>query len=84
MTDAYLHRIARGAGVDVGRAFEDARGEAVVGQLDAAARQAQRFNVDSTPSFFLARAGAQPHRLSPTALSVDQFARPIEAALQAP
>ena len=64
------------------QAFEAATDPAVRGQLDAAAREAQRFGVDSTPSFVLARAGAEPRRLSPSALSVDQFAGPIEAALR--
>jgi protein-disulfide isomerase len=82
VTDSYLRQIARGAGVDAARAFDDATGAAVSGQLDAAARQAQRFHIASTPSFVLARDGAQPRVLSPSALSVDQFAHPIEAALQ--
>ena len=82
VTDAYLRRIARATGVDAGQAFKAATGEAVDRQLDVAARQAQRFQVDSTPSFVLSRAGAPPRRLSPSALSVDEFARPIEAALR--
>jgi protein-disulfide isomerase len=83
VTDAYLRRIAGGAGLDVGRALTDATGAAVRGQLDAAARQAARFRINSTPSFVLTGAGGQPQRLSPTSLTVDQFARPIEAALGA-
>jgi protein-disulfide isomerase len=82
VTDSYLRQIAGGAGVDAARAFDDATGAAVSGQLDAAARQAQRFHIASTPSFVLGRHGAQPRVLSPSALSVDQFAHPIEAALQ--
>jgi protein-disulfide isomerase len=82
VTDAYLRTVAEGAGVNAGAAFEAASGAAVGGQLDAAARAARRFQVDSTPSFVLTRAGGQPRRLSPSALSVDQFARPIEAALR--
>jgi protein-disulfide isomerase len=82
VTDSYLRQIARGAGVDATRAFDDATGAAVSGQLDAAARQAQRFHIASTPSFVLTRDGAQPRLLSPSALSVDQFAHAIDAALQ--
>jgi protein-disulfide isomerase len=82
VTDAYLRKVAEGAAVNTGAAFEAATGAAVGGQLDAAARQARRFQIDSTPSFVLTRAGEQPRRLSPSALSVDQFARTIEAALR--
>ena len=78
VTDAYLRRIAGASGVDVARAFEASTGGAVSRQLDAAAREAQRFHVDSTPSFVLSRAGEQPRRLSPSSLTVDQFAGPIE------
>ena len=83
VTDVYLRRLAGGAGLDVGRAFTDATGEAVSEQLDAAAPQAARFGIDSTPSFVLTRAGGQPQLISPSSLTVDQFARPIEAALGA-
>jgi protein-disulfide isomerase len=82
VTDSYLRQIARGAGVDAARAFDDATGAAVGGQLDAAARQAQRFRIASTPAFVLGRRGARPRLLSPSALSIDQFAHPIEAVLQ--
>jgi protein-disulfide isomerase len=82
VTDAYLRRIAQASGVDVARAFEASNGAAVSGQLDGAAREAQRFHVESTPSFVLSRAGEQPRRLSPSSLSVGEFARPIEAALR--
>jgi protein-disulfide isomerase len=81
VTDTYLRNIARGARLDVGRAFGDATSAAVRGQLDAAARQAGRFQIDSTPSFVVTPAGGRPQRLSPSALTVDQFVRPIEAAL---
>jgi protein-disulfide isomerase len=81
VTDTYLRNIARGAGLDVGQAFGDATTAAVSGQLDAALRQARQFQVNSTPSFVLSPAGGRPQRLSPSALTVDQFARPIEAAL---
>jgi protein-disulfide isomerase len=77
VTDAYLRRIARASGADVTRAFDAANGATVSGQLDAAAREAQRFQVDSTPSFVLSRAGGQPRRLSPSSLTVDEFAGPI-------
>jgi protein-disulfide isomerase len=83
VTDAYLRNVARGAGLDVGQAFADATGAAVSGQLDAAVSQAQRFQINSTPSFVLTPAGGRPQRLSPSALTVDQFAHPIEAALGA-
>jgi predicted DsbA family dithiol-disulfide isomerase len=83
VTDTYLRNVARGAGLDVGQAFGDATSAAVSGQLDAAVRQAGRFQIDSTPSFILTPAGGRPRRLSPSALTVDQFARPIEAALGA-
>jgi protein-disulfide isomerase len=83
VTDTYLRNVARGARLDVGQAFGDATSAAVSGQLDAAVRQAGRFQIDSTPSFILTPAGGRPRRLSPSALTVDQFARPIEAALGA-
>jgi protein-disulfide isomerase len=83
VTDTYLRNIARAAGLDVGQAFGDATSGAVSGQLDTAVLQARRFHVDSTPSFVLTRAAGRPQRLSPSALTVDQFSRPIEAALGA-
>jgi protein-disulfide isomerase len=78
VTDAYLRRIAQAARVDGGRAFAAAGGAAVGRQLDASARKAQRSGVDSTPSFVLSRAGAPPRRFSPSSLTVDAFAGPIE------
>jgi protein-disulfide isomerase len=82
VTDAYLRQLARGAGLNVRQAFEAATGGPVSAQLRAASSEAQRFRIASTPSFLLARTGEAPHRLSPSALTVDQFARPIEAALR--
>jgi protein-disulfide isomerase len=78
VTDAYLRRISRAAGVDPVAAFDASNGAPVTGQLEVAAREARRFQVDSTPSFFLARTGGQPRRLSPSSLTVDQFTGPIQ------
>jgi len=78
VTDAYLRGIARAAGVDTAEAFGAAGGGAVSAQLDAAAADAQRFQIDSVPSFLLARAGEQPHRLSPASLTLGAFTGPIE------
>jgi protein-disulfide isomerase len=84
VTDAYLRRIGGAAGVDVARAFQDSTSGAVSRQLEAAAREAQRFRVDLTPFFLLSRAGGQPRRLSPSSLTVDAFAGPIQKLIGRP
>jgi protein-disulfide isomerase len=81
-TDGYLRRLARAAGVDPAQALAERTNAAVDVQLAAAKREADRYGVRSTPSFLLRSGHAHSIRLSPRALTVAEFAGPIDAALR--
>jgi protein-disulfide isomerase len=81
VTDVYLRRIARGAGVDPKRALADRTSPSVDSQLRQAAALAQAAGVTGTPSLFLARPGQPPQPLAYRSFSVEQFTGPIDAAL---
>ncbi len=82
VTDRYLEALASAIpGVDVGRALRERDSPAVRTQLRQAHEQAQRLNLQSTPSFVLS-GGAQPERVLPsTDLSSASLAEPMDQAL---
>ena len=60
VNDAYLRRVAVGAGLHVPRALAERSSGAVTAQLAAAKAAAKASGVHSTPSFVVSRAGREP------------------------
>ena len=80
-TDAFLRAIARAVpGLSADKAFADRDERATAAQLTEAGAQAQRFGIDSTPSFLLTRRGGRPKRLRYSRLTLDAFTGAIDAA----
>jgi protein-disulfide isomerase len=82
VTPEFLESVADAVpGLDADAALSAAEQPAADAQLRAAAAQAQRAGIDSTPSFLLGRTGAQPRRLEVSSLTPDQFAAAIDELL---
>jgi protein-disulfide isomerase len=78
VTDAYLRRVAAGAGLDVRRAFAE-WGSAPVWALVAEAKAAAKaVGVDSTPTFIVTRPGRQPVGIN----GAGSLSGPIDDALK--
>ena len=80
VTDAYLRRVAKGAGLDVAQAFAQRRSGAALAVLSQAKAAGAAAGVRSTPTFVISRAGRAP-------VSVEgntDLAGPIDDALRAP
>jgi protein-disulfide isomerase len=80
LNDAYLGRVAAGAGLNVRRAFADSRTALVVAQLEQAKAAAKRARVGETPTFVIARQGREFKRVTGSG----DLAGPIDEALSAP
>ncbi len=80
VTDAYLRRVAVGAGLDVGRAFAQRRSAPAQALLAQAKAEARAAGVTSTPTFVIARTGRAPVAVVG---NVD-LAGPIDEALSGP
>jgi protein-disulfide isomerase len=63
ITDAYLRRVAAGAGLDVRRAFAQRSSPAVRVALAAAKGAAAAAGIEVTPTFLIVRAGRKPRRV---------------------
>ncbi|MFT3774953.1 MAG: thioredoxin domain-containing protein [Minicystis sp.] len=84
VTDDFLRRLAAALpGVDVHRALNDRDAPAVARQLEDAEREAERFGIQSTPSFLLGKTGETPHVLAVSSLTPEPFTRAIDALLPA-
>jgi protein-disulfide isomerase len=82
-TDDWLRRIGGAVpGLDVGRAFAARQSGAVTGRLGAANGLAQRYAVNSTPSFLVGR-GTQLHKIDAPSASLDALRKAIDAELAA-
>ena len=68
VTDAFLRRVARAAGVDANAALAASGGSAARAQLDRANADARRLGIDSTPTFTLAHGSGRPQVLDPQEL----------------
>lgn len=64
LSDAYLRRVAAAAGVDAKRAFAERGSVAVNAQLAQARGAAKAAEVDSTPTYVIARGGREVRRLT--------------------
>ena len=83
VTDAFLRSLAAALpGVDVRRAMDDRDDAAVQRQLDEAQREADRFGIDSTPSFLLGKTGETPRVIEVASLQPEPFAKAVEEVLK--
>jgi protein-disulfide isomerase len=80
LNDAYLRRVAAGAGLKVRRAFADRRTPIVVAQLEQAKTAAKRARVGETPTFVIGRPGREPKRVTGSG----DLAGAIDEVLSAP
>ncbi len=63
VTDEFIRRIARGAGLDPQKVVEAANDTGNTETIEAARADAEEFGVDSTPSYLIGRTGQQPQQL---------------------
>jgi protein-disulfide isomerase len=63
VTDEFLRPVARAAGVDADAALAYADGAGAQDALNRANADAERFGVEATPAFTVARGDAKPHAL---------------------
>jgi protein-disulfide isomerase len=63
LSNAYLRRVAAAAGVDANRAFAERGSLAVNAQLQQARSAAKAAEVESTPTYVIARGGREVRRL---------------------
>jgi protein-disulfide isomerase len=68
-------------GLDAEAALADSASPEVDAALAAARSSADRFGVDSTPSFVITPEGGEPRRLEVASLEPDEFTAALEAAL---
>ncbi len=81
-TDGFVRKIARGAGVSSQQAVAAANSPVTPPLLMLAAREGQRYRIDSTPSFLLAPRGQPLKQLPVSNLTLDEFTGPIDSALR--
>jgi protein-disulfide isomerase len=82
VTDAYLRRVARGAGLDVRRAFGQRGSAAVTAQLAAAKAAAKAARVPATPSFVVSGGASAPKLIRSGDLG--DLTEPLDRALARP
>jgi protein-disulfide isomerase len=80
LNDAYLRRVAAGAGLDVRRAFAERRTAIAVALLEQAKAAAKNARVGETPTFVIARPGREPKRVT----GAGDIAGAIDEVLSAP
>lgn len=84
VTDAFLRRLALAVpGVDARRATDDRMRPAVDQQIEDARREAEKFGIQSTPSFLLGKTGETPRMLDVASLTPEPFARAIDGLARA-
>ena len=82
VTDEFLRDINEQIdGLDVDRAERDRDTPEAQAVLDEAAAEAQEANVQSTPSFLIAREGQEPEPFEPESLEIEPFAERLDQAL---
>jgi protein-disulfide isomerase len=82
VTEPFLYRLAGTLpGVDARRAMGDRGSSAVAQQLDDAKVEAQRFGIQSTPSFLLGRTGEAPRVLRLSSIAPEAFFWAIDGIL---
>lgn len=81
-TDEFLRELAEATpGLDVEQALADQNSPKVDRLLEQADSEAQRLGVDSTPSFFTVKRGANPQPLQVSALEPEQFRSQLDQVL---
>jgi protein-disulfide isomerase len=81
VTDDFLARVARAAGLDPGSLVAAAHSARTPALLTQAEREASQRNIDSTPSFLLGRRAGALQPLQVSQLEPSAFTGPIDAAL---
>ena len=81
VTDKFIDNLAKGAGVDVDKLRQDMAAPFVEQQLGDAQQEAQRFGIDSTPSFMIQVGNGKPQPLEYEDFTLEQFSGPIDDAL---
>lgn len=82
VTDDYLARIGRAAGLDVARATREAEAAPVTAALEAAKDEAERAGVKGTPTVLIFRTGSpEPRRLEADEVSTRDVTEALDEAL---
>ena len=81
VTDKFIDNLAKGAGVDVDKLRQDMAAPFVEQELGDAQQEAQKFGIDSTPSFMIQVGNGKPQRLEYEDFTLEQFSGPIDDAL---
>jgi protein-disulfide isomerase len=82
VTEDFLSRIARGAGLDPRPVVTASRTPNSVPLLRQATAESQRLGITSTPSFLLGRTGGSLKQLQLSSLDAGEFTGPIDDALK--
>jgi protein-disulfide isomerase len=83
VTEDFLSRIARGAGLDPGPIVTASQTPNSVPLLRQATAESQRYGITSTPSFLVGRTGGSLKQLSLSSLEPAEFTAVIDDALKA-
>jgi protein-disulfide isomerase len=81
VTDAFLRKIADGAGVDADKMLADRADPSVDQQIAEAQQEAQKAGVNSTPTFLIQTGNGAPKKVSQSAFDPNEFSKAIDAAL---
>jgi protein-disulfide isomerase len=81
VTDAFLTKIANGAGVDASKMLTDRQDPSVDTAIAEAQQVAQQAGVNSTPTFLIQKGNAAPQKVSASAFDPSAFSKAIDAAI---
>jgi protein-disulfide isomerase len=81
VTDAFLTKIANGAGVDAAKMLQDRTNPAIDTAIAEAQQVAQQAGVNSTPTFLIQKGSAAPKKVSASAFDPNEFSKAIDAEL---
>ena len=82
MTEDFLRRIAKGAGLDPAPIITASQTPNCVPLLRQATAESQRFGITSTPSFMVGRTGGPLQQIRLSSLEPSEFIGPINDALK--
>ena len=81
VTDKFIENLAKGAGVDLAKLRADMSAPFVEQQLGEAQQQAQKADINSTPSFLIQVGDEPPRPLEYRDFKLEEFSGPIDEAL---